>query len=140
MSRKTVIVGVDGSKTSLDAFREAATYARLMDADLRAIVTWNFVSYEDPAGVYDPELTAKEIAAAAVDTVFGDAVPAWLTVVTKSGPAGEALVEESGQVDLLVVGTRGHSGLGGLLLGSVSTYCAEHSKCPVLVVPEKVQA
>ena len=49
-------------------------------------------------------------------------------------PAG-ILIEASAQADLLVVGSRGHGGFVGALLGSVSHRCVAHALCPVVVVP-----
>ena len=39
--------------------------------------------------------------------------------------------------DLIVVGSRGHSGIAGLLLGSTTDYVARHAKVPVVIVPVK---
>ncbi len=139
MSKRIVVVGVDGSNTSLDALREAKVYAQLLDAELRCVTSWNYMAYEDAAGVFDPEKTAEEIGRDSASAVFGETLPEWVTFVTKLGPAGDALVAESEHATLLVVGTRGHSAVVGLLLGSVSTHCAEHAKCPVLVVPPAAQ-
>lgn len=53
------------------------------------------------------------------------------------GDTGDSIVSaaEAEQADLVVVGTRGRSGAGRMLLGSVSDHVVRHATCPVLVVP-----
>jgi nucleotide-binding universal stress UspA family protein len=52
------------------------------------------------------------------------------------GDAGDSITAaaEAEQADLVVVGTRGRSAAGRMLLGSVSDHVVRHAQCPVLVV------
>jgi len=56
------------------------------------------------------------------------------------GDAAQRLVEASTRADLLVVGSRGRSGIASLVLGSVSQHCAQHAECPVVIVPPGARA
>ena len=51
------------------------------------------------------------------------------------GNAATELVDKSKGADMLVVGSRGLGGFRGLLLGSVTQQCAQHTRCPVVIVP-----
>ena len=57
-----------------------------------------------------------------------------------TGPAGSTLVEAAGDVDLLVMGSRGYGPARGVLLGSVSRHVVDHAPCPVIVVPRGVES
>jgi nucleotide-binding universal stress UspA family protein len=54
----------------------------------------------------------------------------------KVGAAGELIgaLAKSGKFDLLVMGSHGHSALGNLVMGSVTTQVLAHCKTPVLLV------
>ncbi|MGH2942875.1 MAG: universal stress protein [Solirubrobacteraceae bacterium] len=55
------------------------------------------------------------------------------------GEAPAALAQASGELDLLVCGSRGRGRPLAAILGSVSTHLVAHAQCPVLVVPSVVR-
>jgi nucleotide-binding universal stress UspA family protein len=144
----TIVVGVDGSKPSHEALRWAADEARLRDATVVAVHVWSFVPPTPigepgmipmPAGDYAGQLDAERAAAEAeLEAALADALPAEPSVAIESklveGDAAEGLVEAAEDADLLVVGSRGRSGIASVLLGSVSRHVVSHAPCPVVVV------
>ena len=55
------------------------------------------------------------------------------------GRSGQVLAEAAEGADLLVMGSRGHSGLTEALLGSVGQYCVHHAPGPVLIIRGKYE-
>lgn len=133
-----VVVGVDGSVQSLLALRWAATVASATGGPLDVVMAWHQPVYcgWDYVGIDDsnPERDAGTRLDEAVREVFGEDRPADLRLVVREGNAAQVLLAASRDATMLVVGSRGRGGFGGLLLGSVSANCAEHATCPVLVV------
>jgi nucleotide-binding universal stress UspA family protein len=133
-----MIVGVDGSESSIAALRYAAELAPRLDLRVRAVAVWNYPSFlyggYYPQLDWTPEDDAKRIVAKAAEEVFGQTTPEWFATRIRQGRPTEVLIDESEHAEMLVLGSRGHGGFAGLLLGSVSSACAEHARCPVLVV------
>jgi nucleotide-binding universal stress UspA family protein len=117
-----VVVGVDGSPAAAAALAWAAGEARLHGAELDA---WTI---EDRSA-------GDTVVARALPIAFEELTTGYpLTVRHGLGDAAAELVAACGDADLLVVGSRGRSPLGGLPLGSVSRACLAHAPCPVVVV------
>ncbi len=81
------------------------------------------------------EADYQKILNGALDTAFGDDKPIGLQTKVHEGYPAQVLLTLSAEpnVEMLVVGSRGHGGFMGLLIGSTSAYCAEHAPCPVVV-------
>jgi nucleotide-binding universal stress UspA family protein len=120
-----IIVGVDGSDESKAALRWAVEEAKLHGADVRVIHAEHHYAGEEERVRW-------------LDGVVREAVGESPGVkidqsIVDGGPA-EVLVKESADAVMLVLGSRGHGGFAGLLLGSVSQQCAHHAGCPVAIV------
>src|SRR5699024_12360012 len=70
-----------------------------------------------------------------VERVFGENPPAHVTVVVKPGSPAQVLIDASESASMVVVGSRGHGGFVGMVLGSVGRAVAAPAKCPVAVAP-----
>lgn len=135
--RRHIVVGVDGSPSSLDALRWAACMAVPLNAEIDAVTSWTYpASYGMGGGApaeWDPAEDAAQILADALTAAFGDHKPAGVRAVVCQGHPAQVLSDASNGAEMLIVGSRGHGGFAGLLLGSVSAYCSAHAPCPVLV-------
>lgn len=139
-----IVVGVDGSAGSLTALRWALDEAKLRGAQLDVVHAWTYPYFVTPPNVPMP-MPPREDLEAGAQAVLEEAVHAVVPqdpgVAVHSacaeGPAAATLVERATGADLVVVGSRGHGGFVGLLLGSVSQQVAHHAPCPVVIVPAR---
>lgn len=130
-----IVVGVDGSDASLDALRWGLRQAQLTQSQLEAVTCWSILNQyaELVADQIDWDGRAKALLEEALDAVDADEdVP--ITRTTVQGHPAQVLTGASTDADLLVVGSRGHGGFAGMLLGSVSGHVSTHADCPVVVV------
>ena len=138
---KTIVVGVDGSPGSRKALTWAAAEAADHGADLVVINVWEHTLLP-PAGtptvsernVPDPSQRTAEDLLQVIKEELGEQPPVLVQPHVKHGHPAKVLIEDSTNADLLVVGTRGHGGFAGLVLGSVSQHVAAYAQCPVTVV------
>jgi len=138
----TIVVGVDGSPTSVKALRLAIRLAGPAGMRVVAVNAWGLPAAAAIPGAIDPaafppgeiyEDSARRVLEAAVASL-GD-VDVEIEQQVVPGSAAHVLLDMSAEAYMLVVGSRGHGGVAGLLLGSVSHSVVGKSKVPVLVVP-----
>jgi nucleotide-binding universal stress UspA family protein len=138
---KTIVVGVDGSPNSRTALNWAAAEAADHGADLVVINVWEH-TLPPPTGsvsvseryVPDPSQRTADDLVKVIQEELGEDPPVLVQPQVKQGNPAKVLIDQSENADLLVVGTRGHGGFRGLVLGSVSQHVAAYAKCPVTVV------
>ena len=132
-----IVTGIDGSPSSLDALAWAARQADLTGSRLEVVMTWEWpTSYGWAVPIpsdFDPEEEVRAALNSAVESVRSEHPALEIDSRTVSGHPAPVLVDASKGADLLVVGSRGHGEFVGMILGSVSEYCAANAHCPVLV-------
>jgi nucleotide-binding universal stress UspA family protein len=149
-----IVVGIDGSDESMKAAEYAISVAKMYDAELIAI---NFLTsdigyvYSSP-GVESPPLTIGEIILLAEDeakkwfdqikdTANAKRVRLKTELIVAKKSVLSTMLEyiEEQNISLVVVGTRGRSGVKRMLLGSIASGLVTYSPCPVLVIKQKAK-
>ncbi|MGX7678532.1 universal stress protein [Jatrophihabitans sp. DSM 45814] len=141
-SQNRVVVGVDGSEASKHALQWARFIAQAAGSSVEVVAAWEpftAAGWLGAGGVampsdWDPAHDAEQILTSTINEVFGEDRPAGFQLTVREGNAAQVLLDISKGARMLIVGSRGHGGFSGLLLGSVSAACAEHATCPVLVL------
>lgn len=128
------VVGVDGSAHSAAAVDVAFEEAALRGALLRALYVW----HPPLLGVLEEDAAVRECRRVLSETVAGRTAAhpdVELHHEVVRGHPVRVLTEASQHALGLIVGTRGHGGFTGMLLGSVSQGVLHHAHCPVITVP-----
>lgn len=137
---KSILVCLDGSKNSLKALDYAIHLARQMKAKLTLAEVVE--EYGPLPGYYGVPPVSEDQAEWIANQRLESLLPAlseldipFHRIIRQGFPAEEILkIQEEGDFDMIVVGTRGNNAVTRFLIGSVSDKIIHHSKCPVLVV------
>jgi nucleotide-binding universal stress UspA family protein len=134
MDRFVIVAGWDGSPESEAAVRCAGELASRCGAALRVVLAWDLLSQPAP---FDPAFHGDD-ATRYVSRAARRLLPAGLphTALAVLGLADDVLVDQSGMVDIVVIGRSGLGRVLAPLIGSTATAVVRHARCPVLVVPE----
>ena len=135
-----IVVGVDGFESSKAALRWAIRQAKLTGAVVEAVTAWHVpagTGWIPSADMPDYQEDAFAILAEAIDEICAVDPDVQVCPRVLEGRAGPVLADAADGADLLVVGSVGHGGLAGTLLGSVGEYCARSAACPVVIMRGK---
>ena len=134
---QSILTPTDGSDPSYQAIEKAVHIAKPFDATIHAVSVVKSIPTRDRLR-YDPEDNANEAIAKAREVVEQED----LTFIgeTREGLPSEQIVAYANDhdIDMIVMGTHGRSGLDRLLIGSVAERTVRTSSTPVLTVPPTV--
>jgi len=146
---KKILFPTDFSDTASNAFQFAAKIAEALEGELvllhtfRTPLDYHIPSYMIDEMAEDEERTVMRI----LDKIIADYYEknplsegkVILTPLAIQGFTAEAIVKtaEMQEADMIVMGTKGATGLEKIFLGSMTATVIDQAKCPVLAVPIK---
>jgi len=144
ISLKRIVVPLDGSDSSFRAAKFAIKIAKPENAEiifLHAVVNPPYLEYK-AAGPYiihyieEAKRHAEMWYLNVGEMAVKEGVKFSSETILDISSAADAIVNyaEGKNADLIVIGTRGRTGLRRLLLGSVASGVVAHAKCSVLVI------
>lgn len=141
-----VVVGVDESPEAVEAIRAAFGAASRTGNPVRAVHTmpehlgasraWAAAGLSREA-LLEP---TEQMVSGVLDPIAAEFPQVPLTREIAWGHPAKVLVDESQDAYIVVVGSRGHGGFAGLLLGSTSRELLRHSAAPVMVLRQGLTA
>lgn len=147
MSDKKIVVGVDGSDSAQQAVLWATDEAVRRAADVRLVSVAHLpTSGYQMAAPVPPELIdeivdqSRQAVARAVSAIQDRHAGVSVETAVLTAAAVPALIEESKQAALMVLGSRGLGGFTGMLIGSTAVGLTAHGHCPVAVIRGDIDA
>ncbi|MEU8995377.1 universal stress protein [Streptomyces caniferus] len=138
----SVLVGLDGTGNSVPAVRWGAKEAAARSLSLHLLHSWASQPLNVP--IAQEAANKQRYGAEVLGTAEALALELHpgISVTTEqvSEQAVDALVDRSGRVTMMVLGSRGHGAISGFLLGSVSLHVLGRALCPVVTVREEESA
>ncbi|MGW4869792.1 universal stress protein [Streptomyces chartreusis] len=140
----SVTAGLDGSRESRAAAEWAAREAQLLGLPLKLIQVWEPVpepmAQAPLLGVETQQHWSERVPRDAAEGIRARHPGLDVTVEQLSGRPAEVLADEAKDAELLVLGSRGLSGIAGFLVGSVGLAVVAHADRPVVLVRAEEQA
>ncbi|GAA2904274.1 universal stress protein [Enterococcus pseudoavium] len=138
-SYEKILVAVDGSATSADAFNEAVSVAERNNARLFILTVVDFkFSIGDPAFINDALKFHLNNAEIELEQLIANSTVGQIDYETKidSGSPKRKIIEYAleKQADLIMLGATGRGAVEQAILGSTASYVVNHAKCNVMVV------
>lgn len=137
MTKGKIVVGIDGSAESKAALSWALGQAKMTRARLIALTAWDsppIYGWEAAPSRQDLNTDATQGLRQVIDTVTGGDSSVEIERQVVNGHPAKALLSESDDAELLVLGNRGRGTFAAALLGSVAQYCTHHARGPIVVV------